>query len=503
MATSHALTRWLFLRALAIVFLIAFLSYWVQLDGLIGSRGILPARALIDAASTWGAARFWHLPTLCWLGVSDGCLHALAATGTLLSLVLLAGVATRLVLLLLWAIYLSLVVVGQTFYSFQWDILLLETAFTALFFAPGSWRPRAPWSEGPVPRGGLWLVRGLTFKLMFLSGITKLICLDPTWWGLTALDYHYWTQPLPVWTSWYAAQLPASFQRASVFLMFVIELGAPLSIFCPRRWRIGGAFALLALQALIAATGNYGFFNLLSAVLCLPLLDDRLLVRLLPRRWRHPAEPSAPAAVRGVRHWAYVVAVVLVGYASSLTFVEEMVRTRPPGKIGGLAGALLDAGAVYVAPGRGLLELLGPFRTISGYGLFRSMTTSRPEIVIEASDDGQSWREIEFRWKPGDVTRRPRFVAPHQPRLDWQMWFAALNPRRAGPWLQGLLQRVLEGSPPVLRLVGDPSLRAAPPRFLRLAYYDYRFAAAGAWWQRERRGELTAPLTRESFRPPS
>jgi ribosomal protein S18 acetylase RimI-like enzyme len=211
--------------------------------------------------------------------------------------------------------------------------------------------------------------------------------------------------------------------------------------------------------------------------------------------------------VSRARRFAYVLAVAAMAYASSLTFVEEMVRTRPPGRIGGIAGTLLDAGAAYAAAGEGLLGLIGPFRSISGYGLFRSMTTTRPEIVIETSDDAAQWHEAVFRYKPGDVMRRPRFVAPHQPRLDWQMWFAALDPRRAGPWLERFLLRMLEGSPAVLRLLDDPAFLATPPRYVRLVMYEYTFttreeSAAGgeAWWKRERRGELTSTLSLDSFR---
>ena len=204
---------------------------------------------------------------------------------------------------------------------------------------------------------------------------------------------------------------------------------------------------------------------------------------------------------------AYALAVATVAYASSVAFVDEMVRTRPPGRIGGLPGTLLDWGASYVAAGSGLMTLVDPFRSINGYGLFRSMTTSRPEIVIETSDDATTWHEVAFRYKPGDVHRRPRFVAPHQPRLDWQMWFAALNPPRAEPWLVALLRRMLEGSPAVLRLFDDKTLLAKPPRYVRLVMYEYEFttpdeaAAAGkASWKRERRGELTRPLSLENFR---
>jgi len=504
---GHLWTRFLFLRLLGGVFLIAFVSYGLQLDGLIGSKGILPAADLMRSAHELGAGAFLRVPTLCWISSSDTFLHGLAIAGVLLSMALIAGIAQGPALVALWAIYLSLVVVGQTFFNFQWDILLLETALTAVFVVPWTIRPRPPGSEPAVRAGGLWLLRALSFKLMFLSGIVKLICLDPTWWGLTALDYHYFTQPLPVWTSWYAHHLPAVVQKLSVAVMFAIELGVPCLVVFPRRIRIAGCFVLIAFQGLIAATGNYGFFNLLTAVLCLTWLDDTFLLHWVPKRWQTYSPPAPERAGRSATRVAYLAAVAALAYASSLTFVAEMVRTRPPDRIGGIAGRLLDGGAAYAGAGDGLLELLGPFRSVSGYGLFRRMTMERQEIVIETSEDGASWHEVAFRYKPGDVHRRPRFVAPHQPRLDWQMWFAALDPRRASPWIERLLQRMIDGSPPVLRLIGDPELLAKPPRFVRLAMYDYRFttrdeaqAGGGAWWTRERRRELTGALSKDSFK---
>ena len=507
MAPSYNATRWLFLRLLAVVFLIAFVSYWVQLDGLIGSEGILPAADFMASLHSLGPSGWWQAPTLCWFGASDAVLHTLAASGTVLSILLLADVAPGPVLLLLWALYLSLVVVGQTFFSFQWDILLLETALTSLFIAPWRLRPRLPPAEGRVPRAGWWLLRLLLFKLMFLSGITKLVCLDETWWRLSALDFHYFTQPLPVWTSWYAQHLPRGFQRASVAVMFAVELGAPFLLFLPRRFRIGGAAAIAGLMFLIAGTGNYGFFNLLTLALCVTWLDDELVNRWLPARWRATSPVEANAQSFRASRAIYAIAIGVVAFASSLSLVDEIVRTRPPGRIGGIPGKLLDYGAAYVAAGDPVLTLVDPFHSINGYGLFRAMTTKRPELAIETSDDGATWHEVLFPYKAGDVHRRPRFAAPHQPRLDWQMWFAALNPRRAGTWLEGLMLRILEGSPPVLRLLDDPVLLEKRPRFIRLVMYDYRFttseeaaASGGAWWARERRGELTAALSRDSFR---
>ena len=512
-------TRWLFLRLVGVVYLIAFLSYWVQLDGLIGAQGVLPVREFLDRVwNDIGAAGYWRLPTLAWIDASDPFLHVLCGAGVALSALLVVGVAPVPALLALWALYLSLSVAGQTFYSFQWDILLLEAGFCATFFAPSRLLPRLPRSEPAPPAVGRWLLWLLLFKLMFLSGATKLISLDETWWNLTALDYHYYTQPLPTWTAWYVHHAPAWFGTVSILFMYFAELVVPFCVFLPRGPRTAGALVLLTLQVLIAATGNYTFFNLLSGMLCLVLLDDATLGTLLPARLREAAlgDPRALAA-RAVEHahrslgyWIGRTAVVPVAIAlmvtSGVAFVDELVRTRRPGSFDGLAGTVLDAGdRLVLSWGRPVLRWTDPFRTVNGYGLFRSMTTERREIQIEGSEDGRTWLEYGFRWKPDDVVERPRFVAPHQPRLDWQMWFAALAPDRHGHWLRGLLGRVLQGSPDVLELLEPSPFPDGPPRYVRLVYYRYEFTTpderreTGAWWKRRQLGYLTKPLTRDDL----
>jgi hypothetical protein len=410
-------------------------------------------------------------------------------------------------LVISWALYLSLTVAGQTFLNFQWDSLLLETGLAAVLFAPLTLAPHLPAREPAPSRAALWLLRLLLFKLMLLSGAVKLLCMDETWWRLTALDFHYFTQPLPTWVAWYASHLPSSIQKISVVIMFAIEMAVPFTMFLPRLGRRLGALALLLLQLLIAVTGNYGFFNLLTAVLCIPLLDDDLLLRLVPRRWRpsftSPADqpgPHAPTALRIAR--ASLVAVLL--FASALSFVRELVRTTPPDLEGVVGGTLRWSERTLLSWGEPLLDRIDPFRCVNGYGLFRSMTTSRPEIVIEGSADGTTWREYAFPWKPGDVARRPAFVAPYMPRLDWQMWFAALNPRHAESWLGSLLLALLEARPEVLSLLGQLPFDR-PPQLVRLAYYRYEFtsseerARTGAWWRRTSLGNLTEPLSLVSF----
>jgi lipase maturation factor 1 len=505
-STRSPVARALFLRLLALVYLVAFVSLWTQIDGLVGSQGLLPLRPYLERLSDQGVARFWQLPTLCWLSASDAMLHALCLAGSILALLLACGVAPIPVLAGLWATYLSLVVAGQSFLSFQWDTLLLEAGFSALFFAPGTLWPRWPQDDPAPSRSGLWLSRSLLFKLMFLSGTVKLLCLDPTWWGLTALDYHYYTQPLPTWTSWYAQHWPAWFQRLSVAVVYVIEIGVPFLIFCGRRARLFAFGALVFLQLMIAGTGNYGFFNLLTLVLCVPLLDDGHLAAVTPRGLRSKLFGSVEREPRPSLRWLRVTAVALVLGLSGLSLVHEMARTVPRDRVSGPGRAILEAADRWVLGwGTAPLAWIAPLRTVNGYGLFRAMTTARPEIALEGSLDGQSWREIAFRYKAGDVTRRPRFVAPHQPRLDWQMWFAALNPRRQEPWLRGLTLGLLQGTPAVLDLLGPSPFADEPPRYVRWVMWRYEFTTAeerrrsGAWWKRDRVGELTAPLSLETL----
>jgi lipase maturation factor 1 len=486
-APSSALTIWVFVRALALVYLIAFLSLRVQILGLFGSQGILPVTELLTAvADRLGPERYWVLPTLAWLDAGDATLTRLCDVGAVLALVVVAGFAPGPCLLALWALYLSLVVVGRVFLSFQWDMLLLEAGLLAVLVAPWSLRPALATLRSP-PWLGVWLLRWLLFRLMFASGVVKLLHDDPslpTWHQLTALTYHFETQCLPPWTAWYAHHLPLWWQRFSCAVMFVVELAVPFLIFGPRVARLTAGVIFIAFQLLIVVTGNYTFFNWLTIALCLPLFDDRALRRVLPERLvgEGTAVPRPPGIARGLLATPLAVLLLVAGTAA---FAQQMLgRSAVP------------------AAGRQVLEWLAPVRSVNGYGLFARMTTVRNEIVIEGSRDGTTWTPYELTWKPGDVMRRPTFVAPHQPRLDWQMWFAALTPYRANPeqWFARLLARLLEGSPEVVALFAANPFPDEPPRHVRAVVYEYHFsewgAAAGGWWRREPRGTYAPVLTR-------
>jgi len=494
---TFLLTRKIFLRALGLIYLIAFVSLWTQIIGLIGSDGIVPARntmANVQAgcdAQRIGLDRYRLFPTLCWVGTSDGFLKGQCAAGAALALLVLVGIAPAPCLFLMWLIYLSLSTIGAEFLGFQWDTLLLETGFLAIFIAPLQLWPRKS-NPAPPSRAILFLVRWLLFRLMFESGCVKLLSHDPLWRYLTALDVHYETQPLPTWIGWYAHQLPEPIRRACVAIMFVIELAVPFLIFAPRRLRQSGAWALIGLQVAILLTGNYCFFNLLTIALCLTLFDDAALSRFVPSRWRKTIanSPSTIASAAPRTPWSWPI--VITWPVTAVTIIVSGIQL--------LAMFGLN-GRWFPEPIPALYGWLEPFRTINHYGLFAVMTPTRPEIIVEGSNDGAHWEAYEFRYKAGDVNRRPAFVEPHQPRLDWQMWFAALSDYRQERWFVNFCQRLLQGSPDVLSLLAKNPFPGAPPRYVRALVYEYHFTdfatrrRTGAWWRRELKGVYLPPLT--------
>jgi hypothetical protein len=472
---TFLLASWVFLRLLGVVYFSAFASLWVQVRGLIGSQGVLPARDFLERIrEVTGPERYSHFPTLCWLDTSDSFLEGLCLGGMGLAVLLLLGIVPMLDLSFLWVLYLSLSVAGQIFLGYQWDALLLETGLLAIFLSPLRAWPSLR-RERPPSRIILWLFRWLLFRLMFASGLVKLLSGDETWRSLTALRYHYETQPLPTWTSWYMQQLPDWLQSLSVLMTFLAELLVPLLIFGPRICRHIACMMLLTFQVLIAATGNYGFFNLLSAALCLLLLDDDVFPARF-RRWL--PRPSPPRARPG---WLAMVAGATL-FALTLMPALEHWDLRWPGFLVKLQSSLAS------------------LRSFNSYGLFAVMTQKRPEITVEGSMDGETWRPYEFRWKPGEVGRRPRFTGLHMPRLDWQMWFAALGTYRQSPWFGNFAARLLQSSPTVLGLLEHNPFPEAPPRFIRAIVYDYHFTdwrtrrETGAWWRRGLVGVYLPPV---------
>jgi predicted DCC family thiol-disulfide oxidoreductase YuxK len=458
------LTSWLFLRALGLIYLVAFVSFGVQALGLIGSHGILPLSGFIDAVrSQAGSEGYSQLPMVFWMNHSDFAIEAVCWVGAALSVLLIFNVLPRLSLVFLYAFYLSLFYGGQVFMGFQWDLLLLETGFLAILL-----------SSTTTP--GIWLLRWLLFRLMFLSGAVKLLSHDPTWANLSALCYYFQTEPLPTPLAWYVAHLPRSVLTVATAVTFVIELALPFLIFCPRRLRFVAAFGILLFEVLILLTGNYAFFNLLTIALCLVLFDDAALRAVLPRRLirlLHRDLPDIrPRKVISLAVGAFALVIVFAGLV----------------QLHAAFGGEIDASSAWIYDG------IAPLRIVNSYGLFAVMTTTLPEIIVEGSDDAVHWREYEFKYKPGAVMRRPLWNLPHQPRLDWQMWFAALGTASENPWFSFFLQRLLQDSPQVTALLEINPFPGKPPLYVRALLYEYRYTspeekkATGAWWVRQLEG---------------
>jgi hypothetical protein len=451
---SHFLP-WLFPKLLGSVYFLAFSSLLIQIRGLCGSQGILPIRLyLADLKRSFGSRAFRFCPTLFWLDSSDRTLTGCALLGIALSLLLMAGAPAAPLLLLLWLIYLTFASTCQEFLSYQWDALLLEAGFMTIFL---------PLADPASPLV-VFAYRFFLFRFMLSAGVVKLRSGDPTWRDLTALTYHYETQPLPNRIGWYAHHLPRLLQKFSTFGTFFFELAVPFLVLGPAPARLTGVLLLLFFQLLIFATGNYGFFNILAMVLLVPLLDDRQMLSLAGH-----LPIAAPAGGEAVR--------LFIGIIFTVFLILNICQ-------------LLRLFFYLPAPVKRLLAALSPFMISNSYGLFAVMTTNRFEFVIEGSDDGENWQAYEFRWKPGDSRTPPRQAAPHQPRLDWQMWFAALNPRIIEPWLENLVVRLLEGSRPVLALFRHNPFPDAPPKEIRLNVYRYHFSSLkarrneGVWWER-------------------
>ena len=451
-----------YLRFLSLVYIFAFWSLGTQILALIGYSGVLPVDNYLKAANDyWGSSVFWHVPTICWVGHGDDILLMLCFLGAACSVLLFFGILPAVNAFIAWMLYLSLTVVGQDFMGFQWENLLLEAGFISIFLYPFCVKVGS--EQTPPSKAIIWLLRLLLFKLMFQSGLVKLLSNDPSWRDLSALTYHYYTQPLPNPISWYFHQTPLWFHQASCALMFFIELVVPFFIFAGRRARRIAFIALIAFQAIIILTGNYGFFNLLTMTLCLTLLEDV--------NFKTGSGPKEPLAQKIVT----TIIAVMIGLLS-LFQAMGMARHHPP---------------KFIAR---MLNTIEPLRSINNYGLFAVMTKERNEIILEGSNDGLSWKAYEFNYKPGDLTQPPQWAMPNQPRLDWQMWFAALGRYQDSPWLINTMARLLDGSKQVEELFKVNPFKYHRPKYIRASMYTYHFTTMDErkttlnWWKREYRG---------------
>jgi len=446
---DYAVIAGIMTRAIGAIFLIAFVSWSVQANGLVGEDGILPVADFFAAAARQlGMAGYYLVPSAYWISPSDTTTRILVGIGVVASLALMANRFAVIGALAAYLAYLSLYYGGQIFMSYQWDRLLLECGVLLILLNLNT-------------RIGIGLFRLLVFRFMFLSGAVKLLSGDPAWANLSALDFHFETQPLPTPLAWYASHLPDAILHLGVAATLAIELILPFCIFMPRNPRLLAAGGFILLELLILATGNYNFFNLLTIVMCISLLDDRLF-----RRDHKKKEER-----HGNRYvWRAIFCTFLL--LGTLQTHATLARRDLPGWE------------------RALISRVQPWALVNGYGVFAVMTKERDELIVQGSDDGEHWRDYVFRYKP-QAPDALHWVAPHQPRLDWQMWFAALQPAKRVYWIDNFVVQLLLGSDSVASLM-RPTGRQTP-HFVRILRYRYQFGsyaerANGHWWRREYQG---------------
>jgi hypothetical protein len=473
-------TARLFLRGLGLVYLVVFGSLAVQIHLLVGSDGLLPVREFLAAQAHTGPGRFWRLPTLFWLWDGDLAVRGGTWLGLALGAGLALGRATRWCLLGCWALFLSYSAVGRDFFWFQWDSLLLETSVLALLLPGRRDRAPHPWV--------LFLFRWLLFRLLFESGLAKVQAGAQSWYPLIAMAWYYETAPLPSPGGWWAHQLPLWAHRWTAAATLLGELLAPLLIWGPRPARRAAFVLCVGFQATIQATANYGYFNLLSALLAVFLLDGRDLRRLPgwlggARRWGAPpdgdAVPAGDAGWAAGRGAARLGMVLAAGALFLLSLVELLVLLAAPGVAASPALA-------------GVRAAVAPWRLVSKYHLFAHIDPRRVEAEIEWSLDGQQWRPYHLRHKPGPLDRRPPIVAPHQPRVDFQLWFFTLG-RDGGvhDYFDTLVLRLCRRPEAVRGLFTPESFPPQAPLAVRVGYWRYRMTdpatlrREGRYWRRD------------------
>jgi hypothetical protein len=481
---SYWLTRFVTLRLLGLVYTAAFLSLARQVLPLLGSKGLTPSSELLHRRSerTAGGNSFLiESPTLFRFGISDRALLLFSWVGVALSVVVMCGYANAIMLVSLWILYMSFVNIGQIWYGYGWEIQLLETGAIAVFFVPIL--DGRPFPRRAPPLIIIWLFRWLAFRIMLGAGLIKLRG-DPCWRDLTCLLFHYETQPIPNPLSRTFHFLPAWFQKFGVIWNHFIEILVPWFGVGPRVVRDAAGVLLVTFQGLLILSGNLSFLNYLTIVSMLAYFDDSLLAKILPKRLVCRAQSAVLEAEKShSQQWFAAAYALLVAWLS-------------------------------IAPTKNLLSGMqvmnrsfDPFRLVNTYGAFGSVGRHRNEIIFEGTSDeiigpDTVWREYEFPYKPGDPGRRPGVIAPLQPRLDWQIWFAAMATPERYPWTIHFIWKLLHNDSGTLSLLANNPFPDEPPRHIRALLYRYEFArpgnSEGAWWKRRLLREWLPPISVES-----
>ena len=469
-AAPYWLTRFCFQRFLGFIYFIAFLVTLNQFRALIGEHGLTPVPLFLKKT------KFWNDPSLFWLNSSDQFMAGIALLGAILSVAAMSGISDRFgmgvsvtIWLLLWIFYLSFVNIGQIFYGFGWEILLLEAGFLAIFLGSSNTAP---------PTVIIWMLRWVLFRVLFGAGLIKLRG-DSCWRDLTCLFYHYETQPLPNPLSWYLHHSPRLFHRGGVLFTQGVQLAVPWGIFVPGVvGTVAGIFSVIFQTSLILS-GNLSWLNYLTLAISISCFDDRFLSHFIPL-----SIPSAEP-ISGMRQ----------GILMALTFLILFLSISP----------VLN----LISPRQIMNTSFEPLHLVNTYGAFGTVTRERMEIIVEGTNDSvltpaTQWKEYEFKAKPGDVKRKPPLVAPYHYRLDWLMWFAAMSDYRQHPWFLSLVAKLLEGDKETLKLMGSNPFPERPPQFIRAELYEYRFTDSikkeGAWWRRRRVETYLRPVSLVDFK---
>jgi hypothetical protein len=505
---GHLWPRWIFLRALGLIYFSAFYSLLFQIKGLIGPNGILPAADYLQAVSAaLHLQSYWTVPTLLWFGASNGALTTLCWVGLVASLLVTLNLWPRAGMLICFLCFVSFVSVARDFSGYQSDGMLLEAGFIALFFAPPGLRPGLG-ELNPPSRASLFLLQWEWFRIYFESGVAKIGSGDLAWRQFTAMDDYYQNGPLPTWIGWYVQHLPHWFHASATVYTLVVELLVVWMLFLPRRFRIACFFIVTPFEISIIATANYTFLNYLVLLLGVLLLDDRFLEWISPlrfREWIRGKSAMAAASATGA---------AVVAPERTSARAEWRERFTPLRRL--FAGACL--GLVFYSttalllwmfmPGLPLPEApvraLEPFRIANSYGLFAVMTHERYEIEFQGTVDGKTWVAYPFRYKPQAIDRAPGIYAPYQPRFEWNLWFASLGAWQQSRFVVWTEERLLKNDPDVLALFASNPFDSAPPREVRTVIYQYWFTdlqtkrATGNWWRREELRQYAPALEREA-----
>jgi lipase maturation factor 1 len=487
-ATDRLIPRWIFLRALGMIYASAFVSLLFQIRGLIGPAGILPASTYLQAvARSFGpGARLWFAPTLLWFGSGSHMLIGMCWAGLAASLLLFVNVWPRSMLMICLVCFLSFASAAQDFSGYQSDGMLLEAGFLALFFAPSGWRPGLG-ARHPPSRASLFLLQWEWFRIYFESGLVKLLSGDQEWRHLTAMDEYYQNGPLPTWIGWYVQHLPHWFHLATAFSTLALELAVVWMMFLPRRWRIVCFLIVTPWQVGVIFTANYTFLNYLVLALGFLLLDDRCFARWTRARGVPPQDGVPEKAARRV-----LAGIGLAGSAVLLTLVAYVTTVQ-------LWAMVLGPLPLPMQP----VTMLEPFRIANQYGLFAVMTRGRYEIEFQGSRDGQVWVTYPFRFKPQALEQAPGIYAPYQPRFEWNLWFASLGSWQQNPLVPRTEERLLTNDPDVLALFGGNPFPDRPPQQVRAVLWQYWFTSmeqkrrTGDWWSRRLLGVYAPVLERD------